>query len=199
MATRKTQPKTSGGSRKKQSTHQTRKTAKKLQSTSAELSSGSLGIDQFILNFLEEDLVLPSLQGPIKPEDLKTGLLVIYFYPKDLTPGCTKEALEFSQLLPEFEKMGAKIIGVSRDSLSSHQKFQSKLNLSINLISDTSEKLCRLFDVIKPKSLYGRNTIGIERSTFIIKDGQIIAAFRNVKAQGHAQKVLDWLRENVTQ
>lgn len=114
--------------------------------------------------------------------------LVLYFYPKDSTPGCTTQAIEFSTLKDKFEN--TTILGVSRDSVKTHQNFTAKKELSINLISDKEEILCQHFDVIKEKNMYGKKVMGIERSTFIFYKGELVKAYRKVKAAGHAQIVL---------
>lgn len=122
--------------------------------------------------------------------------LIIYFYPKDATPGCTIEGCDFRDHAKEFSKLNAKVLGVSRDSLASHEKFKVKQNFNFELISDTEEKLCQLFDVIKNKSMYGKQVRGIERSTFIIDPhGTLRHAWRKVNVKGHAQEVLMKLRE----
>src|SRR5688572_22600821 len=121
--------------------------------------------------------------------------LVLYFYPKDSTPGCTTEGLEFNALLPKFTKLDATVFGVSRDSLKSHQNFCAKHGFKFDLVSDPDEKLCNAFGVIKPKKLYGREYIGIERSTFLVgPDGRIVEAWRGVTVAGHAFAVLDALK-----
>lgn len=126
--------------------------------------------------------------------------LVLYFYPKDSTPGCTTEGLDFNALLPKFKKLGATVLGVSRDSLKSHQNFCAKQGFKFDLISDKDEALCQAFGVIKEKSLYGRKYIGIERSTFLIGPKGVIAqSWRPVKVSGHAQAVLDALKAAQTQ
>jgi len=123
--------------------------------------------------------------------------LVLYFYPKDSTPGCTVEGNDFNALLPKFRTLGATVIGVSRDSLKSHCNFRDKQGFRFELASDPDEALCRAFDVIKPKKLYGREFIGIERSTFLIDPaGTVLAEWRKVKVPGHAQSVLDTLKEH---
>lgn len=120
--------------------------------------------------------------------------LVVYFYPRDNTPGCTNEAVEFSALLKDFQAASYTIAGISRDSLSSHQRFRQKHDLRVRLLSDEDETVCRLFDVIKEKNMYGKKVMGIERSTFILdKEGHIIKEWRKVKAAGHAQEVLDFV------
>ena len=120
--------------------------------------------------------------------------LVLYFYPKDSTPGCTTEAEEFNALLPQFLQLGYTVVGISRDSAKIHQKFINKLNLQFNLLCDVNETVCRQFDVIKEKNMYGKKVLGIERSTFILNhNGHIIHEWRKVRAAGHAQQVLNTL------
>jgi thioredoxin-dependent peroxiredoxin len=120
---------------------------------------------------------------------------VLYFYPKDMTSGCTVESQEFRDLHDKFRRAGAVVLGVSRDSLKSHEKFRDKECLPFHLLSDPDEKLCKQFDVIREKSLYGRKYMGIERSTFLIDgDGVLRHEWRKVKVAGHAQEVLDALR-----
>ena len=121
--------------------------------------------------------------------------VVIYFYPKDNTPGCTTEAGQFRDLHGEFAKLGCAVFGVSRDSLKSHEGFKAKLNLPFDLLSDTDETACQLFDVIKMKKLYGRETLGVQRSTFLIDAAGILRReWRSVKADGHAGEVLAAVR-----
>jgi peroxiredoxin Q/BCP len=116
---------------------------------------------------------------------------VIYFYPKDDTPGCTIEGAAFRDLHAEFLKAGVMVFGVSRDSLKSHEKFKAKMNFPFDLLADEDEKLCKLFDVIKEKNMYGKKVFGIQRSTFIMgKRNEIIKEWRNVKVEGHAEEVL---------
>ncbi len=132
----------------------------------------------------------------ISDQDLRGRWAVLYFYPRDNTPGCTNEAKDFRDLHPQFQELGAQIFGVSRDSLKSHENFKAKLELPFELISDPDETLCRLFDVIKEKNMYGRKVMGIERSTFLIDpQGILRREWRKVKVPGHAQAVLDALRE----
>jgi len=122
--------------------------------------------------------------------------LILYFYPKDMTPGCTTESIEFNTNLTKIKKLGANIVGVSRDKMSLHEKFIEKYGFKFPLISDPEEKLCKSFDVIKEKSLYGRKYMGVDRSTFIIsKDGKILHAWRNVKVKGHVDEVIEKLKE----
>lgn len=121
--------------------------------------------------------------------------LVVYFYPKDSTPGCTQEGLDFTRLKAEFENHNTVIFGVSRDSIASHEKFKSNQGYKFDLISDPEEKLCRYFGVIQPKSLYGKQFMGVIRSTFIIdKDGVLKKEWRNVKVSGHAEEVLEAIK-----
>ena len=122
--------------------------------------------------------------------------LVLYFYPTDSTPGCTTEGNDFNALLPKFRKLGATVIGASRDSLNSHCKFRDKQGFRFELASDPDEALCKAFDVIKPKKLYGREFIGVERSTFLIDpQGVVREAWRKVKVPGHAEAVLETLEQ----
>ncbi|MGY1529501.1 peroxiredoxin [Luteimonas sp. A649] len=122
--------------------------------------------------------------------------LVLYFYPKDSTPGCTTEGLDFNALLPEFESLDAGVLGVSRDSVKSHDNFCAKQGFAFPLVSDTDEALCRAFDVIREKNMYGRKVLGIERSTFLIDpDGRIARAWRKVRVPGHAAAVLEALKD----
>ena len=117
--------------------------------------------------------------------------LVLYFYPKDSTPGCTTEGIDFNGLLPKFRRLGADVIGVSRDSLKSHQNFCAKQGFRFELASDSDESLCNAFGVIKEKNMYGRKVLGIERSTFLIDpQGVLVAEWRGIKVAGHVDEVL---------
>lgn len=121
--------------------------------------------------------------------------LVIYFYPKDNTPGCTTEGENFRDLHSEFVAAGCAVFGVSRDSLKSHENFKAKLKLPFELISDPDEKVCTIFDVMKMKNMYGKQVRGVERSTFVInKKGVLVQEWRGLKVPGHAQAVLDFVR-----
>jgi peroxiredoxin Q/BCP len=118
--------------------------------------------------------------------------VVLYFYPKDNTPGCTTEGQQFRDLHSAFKKAGAVVAGISRDSVKSHEGFKAKQEFPFELISDADEKLCAQFDVIRMKNMYGKQVRGIERSTFLIdKDGKLAREWRKVKVDGHAQEVLD--------
>lgn len=128
--------------------------------------------------------------------DFRGRWLVLYFYPKDSTPGCTTEGLDFNALLPQFAALDADVIGASRDTLKRHDGFRAKQGFAFDLASDPDEVLCTAFDVIREKVLYGKKHLGIERSTFLIgPDGRVRAAWRKVKVPGHAQAVLDALRD----
>jgi thioredoxin-dependent peroxiredoxin len=117
--------------------------------------------------------------------------IVLYFYPKDDTPGCTIEGHEFNKLLPDFKKANCIVLGISRDNVKSHDKFICKYGYNFELLSDTEEKFCKYFDVIKEKNMYGKKVFGIERSTFIFStNGQLVKEYRKVKAEGHAAEVL---------
>jgi peroxiredoxin Q/BCP len=118
--------------------------------------------------------------------------LVLYFYPKDMTSGCTMESQQFRDLHAAFRKAKVRVLGISRDSIKSHDKFRTKEKLPFDLLSDSEEKLCKIFDVIKEKSLYGRKYMGIERSTFLIDgNGVLRREWRKVKVDGHAEEVLE--------
>ena len=126
--------------------------------------------------------------------------MVLYFYPKDSTPGCTTEGLDFNALLPKFKKLNATVLGVSRDSVKSHDNFCAKQGFRFPLVSDADEALCKAFDVIHEKNMYGRKVLGVVRSTFLISpDGRIAQAWRGVKVPGHAQAVLDALKAHQAQ
>ncbi len=121
--------------------------------------------------------------------------IVLYFYPKDDTPGCTIEGNDFSALNESFADQNTVIYGVSRDSIASHEKFKQKFNYTIDLISDEDESLCNQFDVIKLKKLYGKEYMGIVRSTFVIDlNGEILKQWDKVKVDGHAEEVLEFIR-----
>ena len=131
----------------------------------------------------------------IRLKDLRGQKVVIYFYPKDSTPGCTLEGQDFRDLHAKFRRQQAVILGVSKDSLASHEKFRSKQKFPFDLLSDPDGKLCEKFDVIKEKNMYGRKFLGIERSTFLLDaDGKLRREWRKVKVKGHAEEVLDAAR-----
>lgn len=131
----------------------------------------------------------------IRLKGLRGNNVVVYFYPKDSTPGCTQEGLDFKDLHGKFKRQNTVILGVSRDSIASHDKFKAKQGFPFELLSDPDEKLCRIFDVIHEKTLYGRKFMGVVRSTFLIdKAGKLRAEWRKVKVKGHAAEVLESAR-----
>ena len=142
------------------------------------------------------DFELPSCEGgTFRPAAARGKAMVLYFYPKDATPGCTTEAQQFRYLYAEFQAAGCEVYGVSRDSLKSHANFKAKQDLPFALLSDIDEQACGLFGVIKMKNLYGKQVRGIERSTFVLdRDGRLVKEWRGVKVPGHAQAVLDFVR-----
>ena len=128
--------------------------------------------------------------------DLFGKYVVLYFYPRDDTPGCTKEAKDFTELKPEFDKLNTIIIGVSTDTLEAHNKFIFKHNLNLELLSDTNKTLCEFFDVWVEKNMYGKKYMGIERSTFLINPtGEILHEWRKVKVAGHAKILLESMKK----
>lgn len=132
----------------------------------------------------------------IRLDDFVGKPVVIYFYPRDNTPGCTKEGEAFRDLHDEFAKQDCRILGVSRDSLDSHEKFAQKYGFPFPLIADPDETLCRHFDVIREKNMYGRKVMGIERSTFLFDaDGKLVREWRKVRVPGHAEEVLETVRQ----
>lgn len=133
--------------------------------------------------------------GTFRLADARNQPLVLYFYPKDNTPGCTTEGQQFRDLHPEFQKLGCAVYGISRDSLKSHESFKTKMSFPFELLSDTEETASRLFGVIKMKNIYGKKVRGIERSTFVIGPNAVMRReWRNVKVPGHAQEVLDFVK-----
>lgn len=141
------------------------------------------------------DFELPSTgEGNFKLSTFSGKFLLIYFYPKDNTPGCTTESQQFRDLHDEFLKLNCTIVGISRDSIKSHENFKSKFDLPFELLSDAEERVCTLFGVIKQKMMYGKTVRGIERSTFLLDaDNNILREWRGVKADGHAEEVLNHL------
>lgn len=149
---------------------------------------------------LEAGDKVPKLKGTLQDgsafslADLSGKPFVIYFYPKDATPGCTREAQDFRDLYPKFRKHGCAIVGVSRDSAASHEKFSARQELPFPLVADTDEAWCNAFGVIGEKMLYGKRHVGVIRSTFLVgPDARIIEAWRNVRVPGHAEAVLERL------
>ncbi|MCH9049429.1 MAG: peroxiredoxin [Proteobacteria bacterium] len=133
----------------------------------------------------------------IRLSDFKGKNIVLYFYPKDSTPGCTLEGQDFRDNKSKFSARNTVILGVSRDSIKSHENFKSKQSFSFDLLSDPDEKLCKQFDVIKEKNMYGKKVIGIERSTFLIdEDGILVKEWRKVKVKGHVGEVLEEIKKS---
>lgn len=141
------------------------------------------------------DFTAPCTNGEFALSSFAGQKLVLYFYPKDNTPGCTTEGENFRDLQADFQKSNCLVFGVSRDSLKSHDNFKSKMAFNFELISDPDEVVCNLFDVMKMKNMYGKQVRGVERSTFVINEkGVLIQEWRAVKVPGHAQQVLDFVR-----
>ena len=147
------------------------------------------------------NMAVPEFSAPMTSNktftlsDYKGKTLVLYFYPKDNTPGCTTEGIQFRDLHPQFQQANAEIFGVSRDSMRSHEGFKSKLELPFELISDPDETLCLMFDVMRTKQMYGKQVRGIERSTFVIDAaGKLVKEWRGVKVPGHIDEVLEFVK-----
>ena len=149
-----------------------------------------------MLNQSIPDFELPSTGGKsFKLSDYRGKTLVLYFYPKDSTPGCTAQGQQFRDAYADFQAAGAEIFGISRDSLKSHENFKAKFSFPFELLSDTDELACGLFDVIKQKNMYGKQVRGIERSTFVIDvHGLLVREWRKVKVDGHAAEVLSFIQ-----
>jgi len=139
------------------------------------------------------DFTLPTDgNGEITLSSLRTNMVVLFFYPKDMTPGCTTEAIAFSTLKKDFDALGVKIIGISKDSVARHDKFIAKHDLNMTLAADEDGKVCEAYGIWVLKKLYGREYMGIERSTFLISaDGKIAQVWRKVRVKGHAEAVLE--------
>lgn len=148
-----------------------------------------------MLNQPAPDFQLPATSGKtFQRSDFIGKHLVIYFYPKDSTPGCTTQGTQFRDAYADFQAKNTEIFGISRDSLKSHENFKAKFNFPFELLADTEEVACSLFDVIKMKNMYGKQVRGIERSTFIIDaNGVLIKEWRGVKVDGHAAEVLSFI------
>jgi peroxiredoxin Q/BCP len=131
----------------------------------------------------------------ITAHDLKGKVVVIFFYPKDNTSGCTAEGENFRDEYLKFKKKGVAIYGVSRDSVKSHEGFKAKFQFQFDLISDAEEVLCKIFDVMKMKSMYGRQYLGLDRSTFVLQDGKVIQEWRGVKVPGHVAEVWGFVQK----
>jgi peroxiredoxin Q/BCP len=148
-----------------------------------------------MLNQLAPDFQLPATSGKtFQRSDFIGKHLVIYFYPKDSTPGCTTQGIQFRDAYADFQAKNTEIFGISRDNLKSHENFKAKFNFPFELLADTEEVACSLFNVIKMKNMYGKQVRGIERSTFIIDaNGVLIREWRGVKVDGHAAEVLSFI------
>lgn len=149
-----------------------------------------------MLNHAVPDFQLPATSGETFQLTKQLGQhLVLYFYPKDSTPGCTTQGIQFRDAYADFRKLNANIFGISRDSLKSHENFKAKFSFPFELLADTEEQACTLFGVIKMKNMYGKQVRGIERSTFIIdKNGILVKEWRGVKVDGHAAEVLAFIQ-----
>jgi peroxiredoxin Q/BCP len=148
-----------------------------------------------------ETLAVPEFEAPatggrtFRLSAARGKPVVLYFYPKDNTPGCTDEGIQFRDLHGEFQKLGCTVYGISRDSLKSHEGFKAKMSFPFDLLSDPDEALCQMFGVMKMKNMYGKQVRGIERSTFVIDAaGKLRKEWRGVKVPGHAQQVLDFVK-----
>ena len=149
-----------------------------------------------MLNTIVTNFELPATSGKnFKLSDYLGKTLVIYFYPKDNTPGCTTQGMQFRDNYAAFQALNTEIFGISRDSLKSHENFKAKFTFPFELLADTEEVACSIFDVMKMKNMYGKQVRGVERSTFIIdKNGVLIKEWRGVKVDGHAQEVLNFIQ-----
>ena len=148
------------------------------------------------MNRVVTDFRAASTDGEMRLKDYRGKHVVLYFYPKDATPGCTQEGQDFRDLHGSFRRQNAIVFGVSRDSITSHEKFKAKQGFPFELLSDPDENLCRQFDVIREKSLYGRKFMGVVRSTFLVDEaGKLRGEWRDVKVKGHAAEVLDALKQ----
>lgn len=160
-------------------------------SATASLTAGSEVTNLIDIDTAPPPFILHASTGPISPEHLRGAPFVLYFYPKDDTSGCTREAQDFSTLGDDFQSLGVRVFGVSRDSLDSHARFRAKHGLSVELASDPEGRTCELFGVWVEKSMYGRKYFGIERATFLFdRAGILRKIWRKVKVPGHASEVL---------
>jgi len=143
-----------------------------------------------------QDFTLPGTSGlAFDSADYRGRNLVLYFYPKDNTPGCTTEGMDFAALHPAFRAADCEVFGISRDSLKSHEGFKAKLNLPFELLSDEDEAACERFGVMKMKNMYGKKVRGVERSTFVLdRDGRVVREWRGVKVPDHAREVLSYVQ-----
>ena len=153
-------------------------------------------MNKLMLNQPVTDFELPATSGKtFKLSNYRGKTVVIYFYPKDSTPGCTTQGMQFRDFYNEFQNANTEIFGISRDSLKSHENFKAKFTFPFELLSDTEELACGIFGVIKMKNMYGKQVRGIERSTFVIdKNGVLISEWRGVKVDGHVPEVLNFIK-----
>lgn len=144
------------------------------------------------------DFTLPAVDGSeVTLSGLRGKYVILYFYPKDLTPGCTQEACDFRDAYDDIQDVHAEVIGISRDSIKRHQTFVEKHHLPFQLLSDESGKVCHLYEVIKEKNVFGKKVKGIERSTFIIDpEGRVVKIYRRVKVKDHVQAALKWIKQH---
>lgn len=165
-----------------------KKVSKKVSKKAAEPSS--------LVGEMIPSFSLPSTgERSVSSRDLKGKAIVLYFYPRDATPGCTLEGHDFSRLANQFKKLGAEVYGISRDTIKSHEKFKDCEKYKIDLLSDEDEKVCKLFGVFKMKNMYGKKVRGIERSTFVVDaSGKLVKEWRGVKVPGHAEEVLGYIK-----
>ena len=149
-------------------------------------------------NKIAPNFKIPSLNSKIlELKKIKSKYKVIYFYPKDNTPGCTTETKDFNSLLTKFKKLDCEVIGISKDSLESHEKFKSKFNIKFDLVSDTNKEAIKAYKVWRKKKFMGREFMGLIRSTFLIKNGKIIKEWRAVKVKDHAKEVYEFIKKDV--
>lgn len=143
------------------------------------------------------NFTLPAQDGEkVTLSDFRGKMVVLYFYPRDLTPGCTTEACDFRDYSPEFEKLNTVIVGISRDPIAKHKKFADKYQLPFLLLSDEEGKVCEQYEVLKEKNMFGRKVFGIERTTFVIDTfGKIVQIYRKVRVKDHVQEVLSFVKE----
>lgn len=165
--------------------------APRSESPAASASSGAAAV--VAVGEPVADFTLPGTGGaPWRLSDARGSKLVLYFYPRDNTPGCTQEGVDFAALAARFAATGTRIVGISRDSLASHEKFRDKMGFPFPLLADVDERVCRQFDVIRMKTLYGRSSLGLERSTFLLDaSGVLRREWRKVRVAGHAAAVLE--------
>lgn len=201
MATKKKSTRTKSKKQSRKKTTSTKSKASSKKQTNKKVvqkkklskpSSSKVSVGDILPDFLLD----ATSEKKVSPASLKGKNVVLYFYPKDNTPGCTLEGHDFTKLQKEFEKYNTVIYGVSRDSVKSHEGFKSKQCYTFDLISDPEEVLCRIFGVIKLKNMYGREVLGIDRSTFLIDvNGVLKKEWRGVKVKGHAEDVLTHVKD----